>query len=135
MEHNFYFKNVPEVNKQRVNDYFQKRIQKITKLLSPKDLAASSSHVSIEYHEKHNCFTTGVKLEFPFSVLHGQEDSHDILKTIDLSLSRLHSQFKKQKARIRPDFGQNNRHHQSLKTFQRVTTEVAGAKEPEEIAY
>ena len=114
MKYNFYFKNIGEADKKTLREYFRKRLKKIIKNIAINDSKAGISSLSAEYHQKHNCFTTSVKIELPFTTLHGQEDSHNLLKPIDLIIDRLKLQMTKQKAKVLKN-GLNSRSQRSLR--------------------
>lgn len=116
MRYHFYIKNLAEQDKIKVQDYFTKKFQKIEKMIKNLDQDTAICDVSIEYHQKHNCFTAGVSLELPIGTFYGNEDSHDLCKPVDMILNKLLLQIKKQKDKFRFDTG--NRTHRALEKTQ-----------------
>lgn len=92
----YYFQNVNNDCKRGVESFFsEKKISQIEKLLSPQEKELSQLIIRVEYFEKHNAFSVKIEMAFGKKVLFGEEQSHDIVKALDLASKRLIIQLKK----------------------------------------
>ncbi|MBU1018850.1 MAG: HPF/RaiA family ribosome-associated protein [Patescibacteria group bacterium] len=95
MQVNPVHKSLDEAEKQEFDDYLEKKIPRIEKLLTHFAQDAVLLTAVIEKFEKHSAFKVEFKLEIPSSMLVAGESSHAITKAIDLTIDRLVAQLKK----------------------------------------
>jgi len=95
MRVNVTLKNLTKTEKNQVDNYLPKKVEKIEKLLNEGPDDISVLKVNIEKFNKNQAYKARIVLGIGNRTLYSDEDSFSIAKAIDLSEEKLTSQIRK----------------------------------------
>ena len=92
----FLYKQVSEKDKNFLEEYIQKKIERFRKLISENDLETGRLEVKSEKFAKKNAFKVELFLSLPEYQFRASEDDHTIIEAFDLALDKLIIQIRKE---------------------------------------
>ncbi len=91
----FSFKHVAEKDKKFLQEYIDKKEDRLKTLLSASDYENSLFKIRVEKFAKKEAFKVELFLEAPHTKLMASEDDHTVIEAFDLALDKLIIQLRK----------------------------------------
>ncbi len=92
---NFVFKNFSDEEKEILEDYINKKIRRIEKLLDEKEENLARLEVKAERFATKSAYKINLNLHLPNAKVLASEDDHTIREAVDLAMDKLIMRFKK----------------------------------------
>ena len=92
----FLYKQVSEKDKNFLEEYIQKKMERFKKLISENDLDVGRLEVKSEKFAKKKAFKVELFLSLPEYQFRASEDDHTIIEAFDLALDKLIIQIRKE---------------------------------------
>lgn len=116
MQITYLYKDLKKEEEAFVNEYFEKKLERIRPLLVKFSDDAALLNVKTTHFDKHSAYEVELCLKLPSKSLVSKEVSHEINKSIDLSTDRIVSQIKKHMDHLRKD-----RSHASIRNSEKMS--------------
>jgi ribosome-associated translation inhibitor RaiA len=96
MNINFSFHNTDESCKIKAENYLtEEKLRSLTRLLQHGNFDLADLDIRVEYLSHHNNFLVKMDLKIARHVLVSEQDTHDLLEALDLSLEKIVVQLRK----------------------------------------
>lgn len=96
----FSYKQVDEKGRVFLEDYLDKKISRLTTLLSEEILSSSRLEIRLEKFVKKEAYKVEIFLITPHKKFGAKEDDHTVIEAFDLALDKLIIQIRKDHERI-----------------------------------
>lgn len=117
METIFFFKNMSQLEEEKLRDYVFSKLPKFEKILNRFPPDGVILQVKCQKFDKHSAYEVEMVLKLPSETLSACEASHMITKAVDLAKDRLDMQIKKSILSVR-------REHRAIKARAKIKLKV-----------
>ena len=100
MQIQFSLKQISEKDKKFLENYIEKKVERIQKLLSEQDYETANLEIRAEKFAKKEAFKIEFFLNTPTDNFMSGEDDHTVIEAFDLALDKLINQLRKQHEKL-----------------------------------
>ncbi len=96
----FSYKQVPERDKNFLQEYIEKKDKRLATLVPEREMGVARLEVRVEKFAKKEAFKVELFLDLPTDQLMSGEDDHTVIEAFDLALDKLIIQLRKRHERM-----------------------------------
>ena len=91
----FSYKNVSEKDKKFLQNYFDKKIDRISTLITKEEFEVANIEIRTEKFAKKEAYNLEIHFYLPGKSFMSSEDDHTVIEAFDLALDKLINQFRR----------------------------------------
>lgn len=95
MNTQFSYKNVSEKDKKFLEDYYEKKIDRISTLTKKEEFEVANMEIRIEKFTKKEAYNLEIHFYLPGKSFMSSEDDHTVIEAFDLALDKLINQLRR----------------------------------------
>jgi ribosomal subunit interface protein len=95
MNTQFSYKNVSEKDKRFLEDYYEKKIDRISTLTKKEEFEEANMEIRIEKFAKKEAYNLEIHFYLPGKSFMSSEDDHTVIEAFDLALDKLINQLRR----------------------------------------
>ncbi len=95
MNTQFSYKNVSEKDKRFLEDYYDKKVDRISTLTKEQEFEAANMEIRIEKFAKKEAYNLEIHFYLPGKSFMSSEDDHTVIEAFDLALDKLINQLRR----------------------------------------